>query len=105
MSAGEWRALDGLIAERDPYCRGVVILGLNASAEQLARDFREAAASTSCRGFAVGRTIFLEPSRAWLAGEIDDKELKRDVRERFQALIGVWREARAVSTSIREAAA
>ena len=27
------------------------------------------AASASCRGFAVGRTIFHEPSRAWLAGD------------------------------------
>src|SRR5215831_4549837 len=53
MSAGQWRAIDQLIAERDPYCRGVVILGLKASAEQLARVFRQAAASTSCRGFAV----------------------------------------------------
>ncbi|HXX84776.1 MAG TPA: 5-dehydro-2-deoxygluconokinase [Casimicrobiaceae bacterium] len=94
MSAGEWRLIDALIAERDPYCRGVLILGLNASAEQLARDFREARASTTCRGFAVGRTIFLEPSRAWLAGEIDDAALKQNVRERFESLIRVWREAR-----------
>ena len=94
MSPAEWRAVDALIAERDPYCRGVLILGLNARAEQLARDFSEARASTSCRGFAVGRTIFLEPSRAWLAGEIDDAKLKRDVRERFEALIGAWREVR-----------
>jgi 5-dehydro-2-deoxygluconokinase len=104
MSAGEWRAIDSLIAERDPYCRGVVILGLNASAEQLARDFREAAASSSCRGFAVGRTIFLEPSRAWLAGEIDDARLKRDTRDRFEALINVWREARGVKHPEEETA-
>jgi 5-dehydro-2-deoxygluconokinase len=101
MDAHGWRAVDALIAERDPYCRGVLILGLNARAEQLARDFREARASTSCRGFAVGRTIFLEPSRAWLAGESDDAKLKREVRERFEALIGVWREARSVSAKER----
>src|SRR5438552_5331010 len=94
MSAAQWRALDALIAERDRHCRGVVILGLNASEEELARDFREANASTTCRGFAVGRTIFLEPSRAWLAGEIDDAELKRSVRGRFEGLIRVWQEAR-----------
>jgi 5-dehydro-2-deoxygluconokinase len=96
MSAAEWRLIDALIAERDPYCRGVVMPGLNATVEQLARDFREARASSACRGFAVGRSIFYDPSKAWLAGEIDDATLKRQVRERFETLIGIWREARGV---------
>ena len=70
--AGVWQQLDTLIAERDPHCQGVVLLGLNAPTEELAEGFRQASASTRCRGFAVGRTIFGQPSRAWLAGEIDD---------------------------------
>ena len=94
MSEGEWRAVDALIAERDAHCRGVLILGLNASPPEFARHFCDAASSVHCRGFAVGRTIFLEPSRAWLAGEIDDERLKREVRERFETLIRVWCEAR-----------
>jgi len=94
MSPSQWQAVDALIAERDPYCRGVVLLGLNASIDTLAAGFRDAQASRSCRGFAVGRTIFQEPSGAWLAGSIDDAELKRQVRANFEALIRVWREAR-----------
>jgi 5-dehydro-2-deoxygluconokinase len=94
MSAGEWRLIDALIAERDPYCRGMLVLGLNASAEQLSRDFREARTSTTCRGFAAGHTIFMDPSRAWLAGEIDDVKFKQNVRERFESLIRVWHGAR-----------
>jgi len=94
MSAGEWRSIDALIAERDPYCRGVLVLGSNARAEHLSRDFREARASTTCRGFAAGHTIFLDPSRAWLAGEIDDAKFKQSVHERFESLIRVWHEAR-----------
>jgi 5-dehydro-2-deoxygluconokinase len=97
MPPAEWRAIDALIAERDPYCRGVLVLGLNAPVDKLAAGFREARASASCRGFAVGRTIFHDPSRAWLAGEIDDKELVRRVRATFEALIGAWREVRAVT--------
>ena len=89
-----WEQLDALIQERDPYCRGVVLLGLNAPAEQLAAGFREAARSTSCRGFAVGRTIFHEPSRAWLQGEIDDAGLISRVQSTFGFLIESWREAR-----------
>ncbi len=94
QSAEEWQKLDELIQERDPYCRGVVLLGLNASAEALAEGFRQAAASRTCRGFAVGRTIFQEPSRAWLAREIDDQTLIRQVQGTFEQLINAWRSAR-----------
>ncbi|KAF0864629.1 5-dehydro-2-deoxygluconokinase [Pseudomonas sp. LD120] len=94
QSAEEWKKLDELIQERDPYCRGVVLLGLNASAEALAEGFRQAADSRTCRGFAVGRTIFQEPSRAWLVGEIDDATLIRKVQGTFEQLINAWRSAR-----------
>jgi 5-dehydro-2-deoxygluconokinase len=90
-----WEQLDALIHERDPYCRGVVLLGLNAPAETLAAGFREAANSTTCRGFAVGRTIFHEPSRAWLEGEVDDADLINRVQSNFGFLIESWRDARA----------
>lgn len=90
-----WEKLDALIQERDPYCRGVVLLGLNAPAEALAAGFREASNSTSCRGFAVGRTIFHEPSRAWLEGEVDDAGLISRVQSTFGFLIESWRDARA----------
>ncbi len=96
MSAAQWRAIDALIAERDPYCRGVVMLGLAASIDELVAAFREARISKTCRGFAVGRTIFHDASRAWLSGECDDATLKRMVRERYETLIRHWREARSV---------
>jgi 5-dehydro-2-deoxygluconokinase len=94
MSPAQWQAVDALIAERDPDCRGVVLLGLNASMDVLAEGFRDARASRSCRGFAVGRTIFQAPSSAWLAGTIDDTELKRQIRANFEALIDAWRATR-----------
>ena len=46
-------------------------------------------------GFAVGRTIFAQPSRAWLAGEIDDRTLIAQIRSNFEFLIQAWRDARA----------
>jgi 5-dehydro-2-deoxygluconokinase len=95
QSAEEWKQLDELIQERDPYCRGVVLLGLNAPAATLAEGFQQASQSQTCRGFAVGRTIFQEPSRAWLAGEIDDEALIRQVQGTFVELIDAWRTARA----------
>ncbi len=95
MSPAQWQIVDTLIEERDPYCRGVVILGLAADVEVLVAGFRDAAQSRSCRGFAVGRTIFQEPSRAWLANEIDDAELVRRVRVSYETLIDAWRGTRA----------
>jgi 5-dehydro-2-deoxygluconokinase len=103
MPAEQWQAIDALLAERDPYCRGVLLLGLNAPMEKLAAAFREARASVTCRGFAVGRTIFHEPSRAWLAGEIDDKALVQRARATFEQLIGAWRDARSIAGKERAA--
>jgi 5-dehydro-2-deoxygluconokinase len=93
-SAAEWPAIDALVAERDPYCRGVVLLGLSAPIDTLARGFAEAARSRVCRGFAVGRTIFQEPARAWLSGALDDAGLVAGVRTNFEALIHAWTAAR-----------
>ena len=95
MTAAQWKAVDALIAERDPHCRGVLLLGLAADVPTLARGFREARSSRTCRGFAVGRTIFQAPSRAWLAGAIDDAELVARLGATYEALIAAWRDARA----------
>ena len=97
-----WPALDALIAERDPYCRGVLLLGLNAPIDELARGFADAAASTTCRGFAVGRTIFGEPAKSWLAGEIDDAGLVSIIRRNFEALIDAWQAAKMAASSLTE---
>lgn len=93
-TAEEWREIDALIERRDPYCRGVVLLGLSAPIDTLEQGFLAASASRTCRGFTVGRTIFHEPSRAWLSNEIGDRALIDQVRANFEALIGIWRQAR-----------
>jgi 5-dehydro-2-deoxygluconokinase len=72
----------------------VVLLGLNAPAEVLAKGFADARRSTTCRGFAVGRTVFQQPSTQWLAGALDDAALVAAVRVNFEALIDAWRASR-----------
>jgi 5-dehydro-2-deoxygluconokinase len=89
-AAATWPALDALIAERDPYCRGVVLLGLSAPIDDLARGFAAARTARHCRGFAVGRTIFNDPARAWLSGDCSDDALVAGVRRRYEALIDAW---------------
>ncbi len=94
LPAGGWQELDLLIAARDPWCRGVVLLGMGASLAELGEAFRAAARARTCRGFVVGRTLSEAPCRAWLAGELDDATLVARVRENFETLIGAWQEAR-----------
>jgi 5-dehydro-2-deoxygluconokinase len=89
-----WGAIDALIHERDPYCRGVLLLGLNAPVETLAAGFADAADSATVRGFAVGRTLFIEPASAWLAGKIDDATLVAQARTAFERMIALWRDGR-----------
>jgi len=99
MARAEWQAVDALIAERDPWCRGVVLLGQDASIDALGEGFDAARASATCRGFAVGRTIFRAPAARWLAGTIDDAALKREVRANFEALIERWMRARSAKAT------
>ena len=100
-----WAAIDALIQERDPHCRGVLLLGLNAPAEALAAGFVDAATSQTCRGFAVGRTIFADCARAWLAGEIDDATLVAQAQASFERMIALWRGARRSDARVTEGAA
>lgn len=86
-----WQAVDSLIGERDPHCRGVVLLGLDAPADELKAGFSAAAASKTVKGFAVGRTIFGEPSRQWMRGEIDDQSFIDTVKTNYRGLIDTWR--------------
>lgn len=89
-SAAAWAAIDTVIETRDPWCRGVVLLGLEASHEALEAGFTLARGSRTVRGFAVGRTIFADAARQWLAGSMSDHAAVDDMAQRFGALVAVW---------------
>lgn len=93
-TATQWTAIDALIAERDPWCQGVVLLGLNAPIDELYDGFLHARHSQTCRGFTVGRTLFQQPARRWLSGEISDAALIREARQNFETLIALWQQSR-----------
>jgi len=89
-----WANIGAVIAARDAFCRGVVMLGLEAPAEDLARAFRMAADAPVVKGFAVGRTIFAEPAKAWLGGRIDDEAAIAAMAHSFGDLVAAWQAAR-----------
>jgi 5-dehydro-2-deoxygluconokinase len=90
LSPSQWRDVDALLAARDGFCRGVLVLGLNAPIEELKASLADARDARTCRGFAVGRTLWVEPARSWLAGAIDDASLIDQVAANFADLIAAW---------------
>lgn len=87
-----WQKISDLLASRAPHCRGVLILGLDASVDELRGGLRASAGFGECKGFAVGRTVFGQPSRAWLRGVIDDSEFISQAAANYRQLIAYWRE-------------
>jgi 5-dehydro-2-deoxygluconokinase len=85
-----WRAIGHVITNNDPYCRGIVLLGLEAPEDELEAAFAAAAGEKQVKGFAVGRTLFNDAARRWLKGEIDDEAAIRDMAARFQRLVDAW---------------
>ncbi len=94
LASHHWQAISALIEQEDPYCRGILLLGLDAPQEQLREGFAEAATHPIIKGFAVGRTIFGQPSRRWMQGELSDEALIREVKNNYLTLIDFWRDAR-----------
>lgn len=89
MASAAWERLAGLIAARDPQCRGAVVLGLNQPLEHLARSFADAT-NPVVKGFMIGRTLWAKPGLRWLKQEIDDEVLVREVGQNFAVLVDAW---------------
>ena len=98
-SAAAWTQINETITQNDVYCRGVLVLGLEAPMADLAESFRACAGVPVVRGFAVGRTIHIDPARAWLAGKISDAEAVDQMAERFASLVLAWQDARRIKAA------
>jgi 5-dehydro-2-deoxygluconokinase len=90
-----WRNVAAVIESHDAFCRGVLLLGLSQPTETLLAAFQATANVPVVKGFAVGRTIFADAARAWLAGEIDDAAAVRTLADNLSGLVEGWRRARA----------
>ncbi|MDL2402294.1 bifunctional 5-dehydro-2-deoxygluconokinase/5-dehydro-2-deoxyphosphogluconate aldolase [Rhizobium mayense] len=93
-STAAWQKIDAVIAKNDPLCRGIVLLGLEAPAEELIRSFEATLAAPSVKGFAVGRTIFSDAARAWMSGGMNDEEAISEMAGRFRQLTQAWLKTR-----------
>jgi len=89
-----WQVTCATVKNNDPYCRGIVVLGLDASTAHLSASFKAAARHDLVKGFAVGRTIFADAAQQWLSGAISDRQAIDDMAGKYHALCAIWDEAR-----------
>jgi 5-dehydro-2-deoxygluconokinase len=91
-----WSNACAAITARDPHVRGIVVLGLDAPEDQLATALALAAQHDLVKGFAVGRTIFADAARGWLAGTMSDSDAIAMMTDRYARLCAIWDKARAL---------
>jgi 5-dehydro-2-deoxygluconokinase len=89
-----WQAIASVVERRDRYCRGALLLGLDAPEEELGAALASAAAQPVCRGFAVGRTIFGAVAEDWFAGRVSDRDAVARMAATYGRLIRRWRDSR-----------
>jgi 5-dehydro-2-deoxygluconokinase len=82
------RTIDAAIA-RHPACRQI-ILGKAADLGTIDRWFAAAAASTTAAGFAIGRSVFWEPSAAFLSGTATAERASADICANYLRLVAAW---------------
>ena len=95
VSDAAWQKACAVIDANDPHCRGIVVLGLDAPFDELRASLRVAAGHDLVKGFAIGRTIFGDVARAWMAGRMADEEAAARMAENFAGLCEAWDRARA----------
>jgi 5-dehydro-2-deoxygluconokinase len=95
-----WDAIASVIETHDRYCRGIVVLGLDAPEEELKRSFEAVANQPLCKGFAVGRSIFREAAEAWFAGTSNDEDVIAAVAKNYRRIIQIWRSRADANTYI-----
>ena len=88
-----WDEIAKVIDKEDPLCRGIVLLGLEAPEEELAKGFKAVAGKKYVKGFAVGRTIFNEAAQNWLSGKITDDQAVNMMADKFGSLVHIWNTA------------
>jgi 5-dehydro-2-deoxygluconokinase len=98
-SPAAWASIEATIQRNDPYCRGVVLLGLEAPQAELEAAFAATAGAGMVKGFAVGRTLFADAAQQWFAGGISDEQAIDDMAGRFEKLTKAWLAARGLKAA------
>lgn len=93
-SAEGWTLLDNVVRERDPGCRGFLMLGGGTASDGLEQSFRDAAPTASVRGFALGRPLFHQAAQEWFSGSVSAADAARQIMRRYADAVDLWRATR-----------
>ena len=88
LAPGGARAIDAAIAA-NPACRQI-ILGKAAELSTIDRWFAACAGSPTASGFAIGRSVFWEPSAAFLTGKIGADAAAAAIADTYLKLVEAW---------------
>ncbi len=98
-----WTEACDAVTRNDRNIRGIVVLGLDAPVEELTKSLALAARFDLVKGFAIGRTIFGEVARSWLAGGMSDEDAVARMADRYRELCDIWDKARRAAQEARGA--
>jgi 5-dehydro-2-deoxygluconokinase len=98
-SKAHWRDIARAVEAGDKWCRGIVLLGLEAPIKQLEADFALAAEVPAVKGFAIGRTIFNHAAQEWLEGRMRDEDAISDMAQGFGQLAASWQRMRGLKAA------
>lgn len=90
-----WQRAGDLLDQRDKYCRGIIMLGLNEPYGSLRESIVRAGRNEVCVGFAIGRTIFGDVSHRWFSGDVTDEEAIQSMQDIYATIIADFESGRA----------
>ena len=76
-----------------------LILGKGAGMDAVRIWFGAAAGAATAAGFAIGRTVYFEPTGDWLLGRISPEEAVARISANYEAVIAAWESSHAASTA------
>ena len=97
QTAAAWDLTVQAITTRDKHIQGIVVLGLGQTEPELAAAFKLAAVHPLVKGFAVGRTIFGDAGRDWMAGTLTDQQAVAIMAANYTRMCQYWDDAKGAS--------
>ena len=90
LSSENWKEITSAINQNDPNTRGVLLLGLGKSIEELEESFKIARKFNIIKGFAIGRTVFQDVAENWISECINDNDAINKMVQNYSRLCKAW---------------
>ena len=91
--ASYWKKCGDMVRRFNPYSQGIIVLGKEVAQEELLTTFASTSDEPMVNGFAIGRNIFSDAAKRWMAGSLEDEEAVTQMEQKYRKLIGAWESA------------